>query len=63
MGKVSTDELMTVEQAATALGRARKTIYEWLDKEKIKGEVIAGVQFVYKSEVERLKKEPVEDSV
>lgn len=60
MGKVSTDELVTVEQAASALGRARKTIYEWLEKEKIKGEVIAGVQFVYKSEVERLLSQPSE---
>ncbi len=57
MEKVSPDELVSVEQAAVSLGKARKTIYEWLEKNRIRGIEIAGTQFIYKSEIERLNNE------
>ena len=49
------ENLMSVMQASEALGKSYVTIYRWLEKGTIKGIAIAGVQFVYKSEVDRLK--------
>ena len=54
---VNPNELVSVQEAALKLGLHRATVYEWLDKGKIKGIEIAGVKFISKSEVERLQKE------
>lgn len=63
--QIKPEDLISVEMAATALGRARKTIYEWLEKGKIKGLEIAGTKFVFRTEVEgerkaELAKEPAD---
>lgn len=50
-------DLVSVQQAAKELNCYRATIYRWLQKGRIKGIEIAGTQFVYKSEIERIKKE------
>ncbi len=55
--KVATRDLVSVAQAASELGRHRATIYRWADAGKIIGIKLAGILFIPKSEVERLKNE------
>ena len=55
--KVSTDDLMSVQDAAKALNRPRYTIYRWIEGGKIIGLRFGGILFVPVSEVERLKNE------
>jgi len=55
--RVKTDDLVSVAQAAEALGRPRLTIYRWIDAGKIHGIKLGGILFIPKSEVGRLKRE------
>ena len=55
--KVTTDDLMSVQDAARALSRPRYTIYRWIEAGKIIGLRFGGIIFVPTSEVERVKKE------
>jgi len=53
--KVTTDDLVSVAEAAKVLGRPRLTIYRWIDAGKIHGIKLGGILFIPKSEVERIK--------
>ena len=55
--KVTTDDLMSVQDAAKALSRPRYTIYRWIDAGKIIGLRLGGILFIPVSEVERIKGE------
>ena len=54
---VTTNDLMSVQDAAKALNRHRYQIYRWLEADKIIGIRLGGILFVPVSEVERLKRE------
>ena len=53
--KVTTDDLMSVQDAAKALSRPRYTIYRWIEAGKLIGLRFGGILFIPVSEVERLK--------
>jgi excisionase family DNA binding protein len=53
--KLTSNDLVTVTQTAKALGCARLTIYRWVKSGKITGVDLAGLLFIPKSEVERIK--------
>lgn len=53
--KISTDELLSVADAAVALGWPRMRIYRWVDANKMIGLRLSGYLFIPTSEVERLK--------
>jgi len=53
--RVTTDDLVSVAQAAKSLSRARLTIYRWIDGGKIVAVQLGGFWYIPKSEVERLK--------
>ncbi|MBA7655509.1 hypothetical protein ES703_63413 [subsurface metagenome] len=53
--KVTTDDLISVAQAARELGRPRITIYRWIEAGKIHGLKLGGILFIPKTEVERLQ--------
>lgn len=53
--RVTSDDLVSVANAAKALGRPKMTIYRWLNAGKIIGIKLGGVLVIPKSEVERLK--------
>jgi len=55
--KVSTDDLVSVAQAALELGKPRVTIYRWVEDRKVVAIRLGGILFVPVSEVERLKRE------
>ena len=55
--RVTTDDLVSVADAARALGRPKMTIYRWVDASKIVGIKLGGMLFIPKTEVERLKRE------
>ena len=55
--KITTADLVSVAEAAKQLGLARYTIYRWVDSAKIVGIKLGGINFIPKSEVERLKQE------
>ncbi|GAI59374.1 unnamed protein product [marine sediment metagenome] len=55
--RVTTDDLVSVADAAKILGRPRLTIYRWKDAGKIVGIKLGGIIFIPKSEIERLKNE------
>ena len=55
--KLMTTDLMSVQDAATALNRPRVTIYRWIAKQKLLSVKFGGIYYVPSSEVERLKKE------
>lgn len=52
---ISSDDLMTVAQAAKAIGVHFTTIYRWIEAGRILSAEFGGIVFVPKSEVERLK--------
>ncbi|MFH1091717.1 MAG: helix-turn-helix domain-containing protein [Pseudomonadota bacterium] len=56
---MTTDDLMSVQQAADALGKQKMTIYRWLEGKggHIVGISLAGTMYIPVSEVERLNKE------
>ncbi len=58
--KVSTSDLLSVQDAAKALSRPRYTIYRWIDAGKIISVKFGGILFIPLSEVERVKN--VQDS-
>lgn len=55
--KVTTDDLMSVQDAAKTLGRPRYTIYRWIEAGKIIGLRFGGILFIPVSEIERIKNE------
>jgi len=59
--RVTTSDLVSVQDAAKELGRPRLTIYRWIDAGKIISIRLGGIKFIPKSEVERLKKEQTAD--
>ncbi len=54
---VTTDDLMSVQQAAEALGKPRVTIYRWIAKRDMLSLRLGGILYVPKSEVDRMAKE------
>ena len=54
---VTTNDLMSVQDAAKALNRHRYQIYRWIEASKIIGIRLGGILFIPVSEVERLKRE------
>ena len=55
--KVTTDDLVSVLNAAAELGRPRITIYRWVERGKIHGIRLGEILFIPRSEVERISKE------
>ena len=55
--KVSTDDLLSVAQAAKLLRKPRMAIYRWVDAKKIVGIKLGGILFIPKTEIKRLEKE------
>jgi len=55
--KLTTNDLVTVAQAAKILGCARLTIYRWVKSGKTAGIDLAGLLFIPRTEVERLQKQ------
>lgn len=53
--KISTDELVSVVDAAKTLGWPKMRIYRWVDADKLVGVKLGGILFIPSSEVERLK--------
>jgi len=54
---ITTDDLVTVEDAAVALKKHIVTIYRWHKSRQIVGVKLGGTLFIPRSEVERLKRE------
>jgi len=54
---VTTDDLMSVQEAAGTLKLHRFQLYRWIARGKVIGIKLGGILFVPKSEVERLQKE------
>lgn len=54
---ISTDELMTVLQAAKVIGVHFATVYRWVENGKVLSLKFGGIIFIPTSEVERLKAE------
>jgi len=52
---VTTDDLMSVQQAAAYLNKPRLTIYRWITKGQLLSVKFGGILYVPKSEVERIK--------
>lgn len=53
--KVTTDDLMSVQDAAKELGRPRLAVYRMIERGDIIGIKLGGILFIPTSEVERLK--------
>jgi len=53
---VTTYDLLSVQQAATILGKPRITIYRWVKAGKMVSVKFGGIIYIPRSEVERLKK-------
>jgi len=53
--KLTTDDLVTISEAAKGIGCARLTIYRWLKAGKIAGIELAGQMYIPKTEVERCR--------
>jgi len=54
--KVTTNDLMSVQDAAKELGCHRYQVYRWIDYGKMLSIRLGGVLFIPVSEVERFKK-------
>ena len=52
---ISPGDLMTVPQAAKAIGVHFATVYRWIEAGTVPADTIGGILFVSKSEIERLK--------
>ena len=52
---ITTDDLVTVAEAAKALGKHIATIYRWHEARQIAAIRLGGILFIPVSEVERLK--------
>ena len=55
--QITTSDLMSVQDAATALRRPRMTIYRWIARRKLLAVKLGGTYYVLTSEVDRLKRE------
>ena len=55
--RVTSQDIVSVAQAAEDLGRPRITIYRWIQAGKIIGIRLGGILFIPKSEIGRLKSE------
>jgi excisionase family DNA binding protein len=55
--KIRTDDVLSINQAAEQLGIDRATVYRWIAKGNLVSVRFGDVQYIPKSEVERLKKE------
>jgi len=53
--KLTTNDLVSVQQAATMLGKPRVTIYRWVKNGKMSGVKFGGIIYIPTSEVERLR--------
>jgi excisionase family DNA binding protein len=53
---ISSDDVLSVNQAAKELGKHVATIYRWRNAGEILGVEFGGILFIPKSEVERVKK-------
>ncbi|GAI98603.1 unnamed protein product [marine sediment metagenome] len=58
---VTTNDLMSVQDAAKVLNRHRYQIYRWIDAGKIISIRLGGILFIPKSEIERVKNEQTAD--
>ena len=58
---VTTNDLMSVQDAAKVLNRHRYQIYRWIDAGKIISIKLGGILFIPVSEIERLRKEQAAD--
>lgn len=61
--KFNSDDVLTVTAAAKILKVSRRTIYNWIDEDKIQRVIFGGNTYIPKSEVERLKPEEVNSAV
>ena len=52
--KLTTNDLVSIQQAATMLGKPRVTIYRWVKNGKMSGVKFGGIIYIPTSEVERL---------
>jgi hypothetical protein len=52
---IRTDDLVSVQDAAKALGVPRLKVYRMMDHDKIIAIVFGGIKFIPTSEIERLK--------
>ncbi len=55
--KMRSDDILSINEAAEVLGKDRATIYRWIAKGQVVTVRLGDVQYILKSEVERLKKE------
>lgn len=55
--RISTDDLVSVYQAAEMLGRPKMTVYRWIHAGRLVTIKLGGIVYVPRSEVERLQKE------
>lgn len=55
--RMITPDLMSVQEAATALDKPRVTIYRWIAARKLLSVKFGGIYYVPVSEVERLRKD------
>ena len=53
--RLTTNDLVTITEAAKSIGCARLTIYRWLKAGKITGIELAGQTYIPKTEVARVK--------
>ena len=53
--KVTTSDVLSVQEAANAIGCSRLAVYRWIEKGKIIGLRFGGILYVPVSEVERVK--------
>ena len=60
---ISLGDLMTVPQAAKAIGVHFATVYRWIEAGTILAETIGGISFVSKSEIEKVKNDRARSSV
>ena len=52
---MTSDDLVSIQQAADALKKSRPTIYRWVETGKIQSAKFGGVYYIPRSEIERLK--------
>jgi len=55
--KMSSDDVVSVTEAAKMLGKPRMTIYRWAEKGKIHALLFHGTLYIPKTEVDRLQEE------
>lgn len=53
---ITSDDVLSVQDAAAKLGKDRKTMYRWIESGRCVSVVLGGVKFVPASEIDRLKK-------